>query len=292
MSTRFQSIGYRMGVLRDDEASPSGLAQTEERTVHQENQDGRAPTRAMKNREGLNRLMELVGESGDHLEAISHELITPLNAIAGMAEVLADSSLAEEQEDQVRLIMAMGQELAANIEFALCRARRATGIGLDAGGDALGNRKTVGKKHPSSGTQEDGDARVSGALLSPETRVLVVDDAPVNREVATLLLRRSLKVQAEAAAGGAEALALLEKTTYDAVLMDCQMPLMDGYETTRRIRAGDGILDPQVPIIALTANTVKGHCAQCLQVGMDAYLNKPVRAEALKRILQDVLANR
>jgi len=89
------------------------------------------------------------------------------------------------------------------------------------------------------------------------------------------------------AANGVEALRRLADSRYDLVLMDCQMPEMDGYEATRAIRAGrGGVLDTEVPIIALTASAMEGDREKVLEAGMNDYLAKPIALEALSRAIE------
>ncbi len=111
--------------------------------------------------------------------------------------------------------------------------------------------------------------------------LLVVEDNAVNQAVAKGLLKR-LGYTVEVASSGAEALEMLGRNAYALILMDCQMPEMDGFEVTRRIRSGTaGALDPTVPIIALTANAMHGDREICLQAGMDDHVPKPVDSRLL-----------
>lgn len=115
-------------------------------------------------------------------------------------------------------------------------------------------------------------------------RLLVVEDNPVNQRVAVAMLER-LGHRVEVAGNGHEAVEAVERFAYDLVLMDVQMPELDGYEATRRIRAL-----PQraarLPIIAMTANALKGDAEKCLAAGMDDYLAKPVSSDALTAMLR------
>jgi signal transduction histidine kinase/CheY-like chemotaxis protein/HPt (histidine-containing phosphotransfer) domain-containing protein len=113
-------------------------------------------------------------------------------------------------------------------------------------------------------------------------RILLVEDNRMNQEVALHFLRRA-GLEVEVAAHGGEALERLSQSTYDAVLMDCQMPVMDGYEATRRIRALPGL--SQLPIIAMTANALEGDRERSLEAGMNDHLSKPIDVNHLYQTL-------
>jgi CheY-like chemotaxis protein len=114
-------------------------------------------------------------------------------------------------------------------------------------------------------------------------RVLVAEDNPVNWRLLEVQLAR-LGARATQAADGARAVELAAEQDFDAILMDCQMPDVDGFEATRRIRALAGTRG-RVPIVALTANALTGDRERCLAAGMDSYLAKPVRREELAAAL-------
>jgi CheY-like chemotaxis protein/HPt (histidine-containing phosphotransfer) domain-containing protein len=119
-----------------------------------------------------------------------------------------------------------------------------------------------------------------------QARILVVEDNVTNQEVAMGMLHK-LGYQADLAANGVEALRVLRESAYGAVLMDCEMPEMDGYEATRRIRDHrTGTRRPDIPIIALTADAISGDRDKCLQAGMNDYLAKPVRSGQLAEVLE------
>ncbi len=115
--------------------------------------------------------------------------------------------------------------------------------------------------------------------------VLVVEDNEVNQRVAVLMLQR-LGWRAEVAGSGPEAVHACEERAYSALLMDCQMPEMDGFEATARIRAGGGP-SRGAPIIALTASTLPSDRERCLAAGMDGYLAKPITLADLRAALQN-----
>lgn len=119
--------------------------------------------------------------------------------------------------------------------------------------------------------------------------ILLVEDNLLNQRVAGNLLQR-LGASVDAASSGPEALAALERRWYDLILMDCQMPDMDGYETTRRIREAEAREGHgrHVPIVALSANALAGDRDRGLEAGMDDYLTKPLRHPEMARILRAI----
>ena len=112
-----------------------------------------------------------------------------------------------------------------------------------------------------------------------EVNVLLVEDNPTNRKVATLLLEK-LGYRVETAENGEKAVEVFQERSFDAVIMDLSMPVMDGYEATERIRSLEGDRG-HTPIIALTANALDSDRERCYQVGMDDYLTKPVNKKIL-----------
>ena len=129
------------------------------------------------------------------------------------------------------------------------------------------------------------------ALMDPEmrARVLLVEDNPVNRKLAMAILDQ-IGIVPDVAIDGSEAIKMLSKAFYDVVLMDCQMPVMDGYEATRAIRNGaSSVMDHEVTIIAMTANALAGDRELCLDAGMNDYLAKPIRPAELRAKLAEWL---
>jgi hypothetical protein len=115
-------------------------------------------------------------------------------------------------------------------------------------------------------------------------RILLAEDNPVNQKVALRQLE-SLGYKADVVANGQEVLDLLQQVRYDLILMDCQMPVMDGYEATRRLRQQERRSGHRTVVIAITANAMQEDRERCLQAGMDDYLSKPVLKEDLQRLL-------
>ena len=128
------------------------------------------------------------------------------------------------------------------------------------------------------------------AAMAPRpggARVLVAEDNSVNQKVAAAMLKR-LGYQVDLVANGREAVEALERVPYAAVLMDCQMPEMNGYEATMAIRRREGP-GRHVPIVALTASAVKGDEERCIAAGMDAYVTKPVTVADLGAVLEGLI---
>jgi PAS domain S-box-containing protein len=124
----------------------------------------------------------------------------------------------------------------------------------------------------------------AGCFEGRGARILLVEDNAVNRSVALGMLKK-MGVNADTAENGEEALDALERHTYDLVLMDCQMPKMDGYEATRRIRRMEGEARG-VPVVAMTAHAMSGDREKCLEAGMNDYISKPVTRSALATALR------
>ncbi|MBK7663719.1 MAG: response regulator [Sterolibacteriaceae bacterium] len=141
---------------------------------------------------------------------------------------------------------------------------------------------------------EDADPRAeAGEYLTALARlnVLLVEDNPVNQEVAGTILRR-FGCRVSVAGGGNDGASMATSSHFDVVLMDCQMPEVDGYEATRRIRAWEttqlsvGQPARRIPIIALTANAMRGSREICLAAGMDDFISKPFNRSALQAMLE------
>ena len=190
--------------------------------------------------------------------------------------------------------------------------RKGTGLGLVIAAELIelmgGNIRV--KSRPGTGTtfsftacfQTCPDERKKGSLsmevVDPLPRlqnrpctILLVEDEYINRTLAVTLLQRD-NWQITTAENGREALEHLEKNSFDLILMDIQMPELDGYETTRIIRENEKTTGDHIPIIAMTAYAVKGDRQKCLGAGMDGYISKPIKADRLRAEIAAILKDR
>ncbi len=201
------------------------------------------------------------------LTEMSHELRTPLNAVLGFSALLSEAGLASAQQDHVGRIHAAGERLATVVEQM---------IGLSQLEDWNGGVEPTADSAP-------GDVEESPIAADEDEgramRVLYVDDNDSNRALISALLAMQ-GIVCETADDGAQGLAAASRGDWDVILMDIQMPVMDGVEAARRIR----LLDDEasaVPIIAVTANTLDEQLAAYADVGMNDCVGKPVKAPEL-----------
>jgi signal transduction histidine kinase/ligand-binding sensor domain-containing protein/CheY-like chemotaxis protein/HPt (histidine-containing phosphotransfer) domain-containing protein len=146
--------------------------------------------------------------------------------------------------------------------------------------------RTEGAEHPADARAAA--AAVTSRTVSRELRILLAEDNVVNQKVALGVLHK-LGYEVDVVKNGAEAVAAWSTGRYRLILMDCSMPVLDGYEATRRIRAGEGG-SKRIPIIALTADAMKGTEEICRDAGMDDYLTKPLARARLREALDRHLA--
>jgi PAS domain S-box-containing protein len=139
-----------------------------------------------------------------------------------------------------------------------------------------------GRELPPPRKAPPGAARTAAPLS-----ILVTDDNPINRKLATLLLRKSGH-SAMTACNGIEAVALVRQHRFDLVLMDLQMPEMDGFQALAEIRRLEPSLGRHIPVVAMTAHAMEGERENCLRAGMDEYLSKPYEASDLLNLVSSV----
>ncbi len=151
---------------------------------------------------------------------------------------------------------------------------------------------TLDQRKPATAVPFNGQAPRLDASLAEQNplRILVAEDNAVNQKLIAGLLNR-LGYHPQIVGHGAECLDVLRKQDFDVVLMDCQMPEMDGYEATAKIRAGEvGERNRALHIIALTASAMVGDRERCLKAGMNEYLTKPIQAASLVRLIESTIA--
>jgi CheY-like chemotaxis protein len=122
-------------------------------------------------------------------------------------------------------------------------------------------------------------------------RVLVAEDNTTNQLVVMAHLR-ALGIDGQTVANGQEVLAALCLLNFDIILMDCHMPVMDGYTATAKIRESEKVTGDHIPIVALTANAMQDDEGKCLRAGMDAFISKPFKREALLQVLDRLLPDK
>lgn len=150
-------------------------------------------------------------------------------------------------------------------------------------------------KEPPAREKEEIRASSGARPLTPGTALkpclLLAEDNKINQKVVIQILQRH-GYSCDVVENGQKVLKALEKKHYEAILMDCQMPLMDGFEAARAVRTLEGNSPTPVPIIALTASAIKGDREKCLRAGMNDYLTKPIRQEVLLDKLARWVGNR
>lgn len=152
---------------------------------------------------------------------------------------------------------------------------------------AIVSSESPGLGSPANENSADGSAAERRDTPKPP-RILMAEDNPINQRVGKLILQKAGFV-IDLVGDGNEALEAHRANPYDLILMDCQMPTMDGFEASRQIRL---LPHPQPVIIAVTANALVGERERCLNAGMDDYLSKPFQAEQLVAVVKKWVSSR
>jgi PAS domain S-box-containing protein len=259
-------------------------------------------------------LMNLVGNGvkfTDHgsIRIQVQRVPTPFNAPELIEISVIDSGIGMNEEQQLKLFQAFSQ-----VDSSTTRRFGGTGLGLaiskrlvELMGGTIGVESTPGvgsrfwfqlplRAVTAAEEQEekDRDAASHEKSLQPpcphKPRLLVVEDNEVNLRMAIMMLEKH-GFTADVARDGEQAVDLFAAHAYDAILMDCHMPVMDGHEATRAIReieASTHWQRPRCRIIAMTANVMDGERERCFEAGMDDYVSKPLRAKALTEALSRI----
>ena len=207
----------------------------------------------------------LTGQAQRALRSLSNDVLPTLGGVDGtLQRIAASASVSDallddvrEARQQVALIDAQLREYFGGVDLA---------------------------EHVAD-TPEAGAALAPGDDRTRAVRILLAEDNVTNQQVAVRILR-NMGWQADVVGNGAQAIQALEAIPYDLVLMDVQMPVMDGFEATRHVRSSQSaVQNHQVPIIAMTAHTMQGARERCLDAGMNDYVTKPVSPAALAEVL-------
>ena len=203
------------------------------------------------------------------LTQLSRNMRTPMNSVIGITTMMESTPLTSEQQDYMNSIKSCSEDLIEALDETL----RTAGITHGEEDKSEASRKSTihftGKMSPDFAKQFP-------------LKIVIAEDDDMNQQMALMLLKR-LGYDADCAANGKEVLEIVSEKKYDVILMDVQMPEMDGLEATRMIRL---CLTEQPVIIAMTANAMDGDREACLKAGMEDYLSKPVNVEDLMKKLE------
>ena len=203
------------------------------------------------------------------LTQLSRNMRTPMTGVIGMTTLMESTSLTTEQQDYVKSIKSCSEDL------------------IDALDETLRNAGITHAEEDKTDNSRKSTVHFTGKM-SPDfarqfpLKILIAEDDDMNQQMALMLLKR-LGYEADCAANGKEVLEIVSEKKYDVILMDVQMPEMDGLEATRMIRL---CLTEQPVIIAMTANAMDGDREACIKAGMEDYLSKPVNVDELMRKLE------
>jgi len=222
----------------------------------------------------LEALLHYEKQNGHHaLIQLNHKIRTPLNGITGMGSLLEGTGLDQEQRQYLQSIL----NCSGAITEALDGATGTTVVKRNNLRDGIDSTK--------ENNTEPNEKRIHSfsnefAILYP-LNILVAEDDEMNQQLSLMLLKK-LGYDPKLAADGKAVLEMVGENLYDVILMDVQMPVMDGLQATRMIRL---CLTKQPVVIAMTANTMDDDREQCFASGMDDYISKPVNKDMLMEIL-------
>jgi signal transduction histidine kinase/CheY-like chemotaxis protein len=232
-------------------------------------------------REALDELREAARNADPFEVAIVDMMMPGMDGAAVAAEIRADPAL----KDMVVILLTSAgrsEHPVPGIDVELVKPVRPSLLF-----DVLHSLLAAKPEHASRHVLDDAPTPTDQAAQR-SARVLVVEDNIANLKVAVRMVEK-LGYRADVAANGIEALRVLGEMRYDAVLMDCHMPEMDGFEATRAIRR-DEPEGRHTPVIAMTANALSGDHERCLAAGMDDYISKPIKLHVIAAVLERWLA--
>jgi two-component system sensor histidine kinase/response regulator len=233
--------------------------------------------------EALERLSQARAEGDAYAFLIADRLMPGMSGLE-----LAEQVRANAAHDDTALVLLgsvprdpLGVERTAGFQAALHKPVKIGSLRREMLGILGANaNSSLAPRQPASSTGRNAGPASTKDAPAERRRVLLAEDNLVNRAVALRMFEK-LGVEVDAVPNGAEAVEAVQKGVYDAVFMDCQMPVMDGYLATRNIRCLPGPVS-RIPIIAMTAHAMMGDREECLAVGMDDFLSKPIHLEQLQ----------
>lgn len=217
-------------------------------------------------------LEALLFHSKELMTRLNHEIRNPLNGVVGLSSLLQDTPLTEEQRNYVLSIRTCGLDVIKALDTTF----RSAGVSVN-----TEERKGIDPEATRT-LKQSKKLSVEFASSFP-LNILVAEDDLMNQQLATMILKR-LGYSPDIAPNGKEVLEMVSESKYDIILMDVQMPEMNGLEATRMIRL---CLKNQPIIIAMTANAMDGDKEVCLAAGMDDYISKPVNIDELVTKLEE-----
>lgn len=269
--------------VRDENGSIEGVTcafrdVTEQRTAERELKNARAAADAA------------LSAKSQLLTIMSHEIRTPLNAIVGMAELMHMECQTSDQKDCAEIIRSSGEALIASINafLELCKTGKNPASLMRQSFDPEIFISGTGFQAKPNGSQLRQELEIPQSL-ERDLRILIAEDNSINQKVILRMLGK-LGFKADVVDNGLEVLRALLSQPYDLVLMDIQMPNMDGIEATRRIRKLWKTGGPR--IVAITAYALEGDRERCIDSGMDGYIAKPVRISDLAGVLESLFQSK
>ena len=233
--------------------------------------------------EALARLRE-ARRAGQPFDLVVTDMVMPrINGVVLSRLIKCDKEIAD---TRIIVLTSMANRLdtgtmrVVGIDACLTKPVKQSAL-FDAIANALGGAMSD-LAAPQASAPQASAPRVAAVEMRPHLRILVAEDNPVNQKLAVRQLQK-LGFHADTVGNGIEAVEAVQRVPYDLVLMDCQMPEMDGFEATRAIRSVEQ--GTRTPIVALTANALEGDRERCIAAGMDDYLSKPVIESELQSVL-------